>query len=97
MADDNDDLPKVVGGRLTKPYPIRSKADMNRALVLPPPIDERPAAKKPAAKPAPAATADEDAEQPKGGFDYIRKRRNLQKQLGVRGPARRSASRVSRA
>lgn len=43
MAD--DELPRVEGGKLTKPYPINSLADVSRARVLPPPKD---AAKVPA-------------------------------------------------
>lgn len=102
---DDDSLPTVKNGRLSKPYPIRSKGDVNRALVLPPPAPE-PAARTTEQRAGSRFTRDKrpkgfappaESEQPQGGFDYVRKRRNLQKQLGVRGPARRSASRVSRA
>ena len=90
MADDDDSLPTVSNGRLSKPYPIRTRGDVNRARVLPPPVDERPAAKK--AAPAPAA-ADE---QPKGAFDYVVKRNRMMKQMGVRTKAR-TGRRVARA
>jgi hypothetical protein len=91
LAD--DETPKVVGGRLTKPYPIRTKGDVNRARVLPPPIDERPAAKK--AAPKAAAPAAPDKEQGNSAFDYVVKRNRMLK--GVRGPARRGGPRTSRA
>jgi len=82
-------MPKVTGGLLDEPYPIRTKGDVNRALVLPRPrptsderLERRVAPKAPAKKAAPAD------EQPKGGFDYVRKRNRMMR--GVSSRARRS-------
>ncbi len=79
MAD-TDDLPTVKNGVLSKPYPIKTMGDVNRARVLPPPAPDTPAAPmKKAAPAAPRAIARD--EQPKGGFDYVRKRNALQREL----------------
>lgn len=86
MADDDEDLPHVVNGQLSKPYPIRSKADVNRALVLPPPAAERPVARPAAKKPTPKAPADD--EQPKSGFDYVVKRNRMLKRISGRAGRR---------
>lgn len=78
-------LPKVVDGRLERPYPINSRADLNRARVLPTPM---PTAEDPTAD-HPGRRAGQDiaievlkrmavpSEQPQGGLDYIMKRNQL--------------------
>jgi hypothetical protein len=88
MADDDDSLPTVKNGVLSKPYPIKTMGDVNRARVLPPPAFDAP--KRPISEPRfkarlgmggdgpRAITRDE---QPKGGFDYVKKRNQLQREL----------------
>jgi hypothetical protein len=83
--------PKVVDGQLERPYPIQTRGDVNRARVLPPPVE-------------PSAVSPEEqgialeilkrlqqqmpqqmqqqmpmspTEQPQGGFDYVAKRNAL--------------------
>ena len=104
--DDDGTPPKVINGRLTKPYPIRTRGDVNRARVLPPSVDEKapPAYKRGldlgmdvSRKQRKAAPAASD-EQPAGVVDNIVKRRNLMKRMGIanRG-GRRQSSRTARA
>lgn len=77
---DHDDLPKVVGGKLTKPYPIKTMGDVSRARVLPPPASAAAAPAKAAAAPKPVV----HDEQPKGAFDYVRKRNALSREISGR-------------
>lgn len=75
-------MPKVTGGLLDEPYPIKTRGDLSRSRVLPLPRASdigRPATKKA----VPAAPAVE-SEQPQGGFDYIRKRNRLMKKIAGR-------------
>lgn len=81
-----DELPKVVGGKLTKPYPIKTMGDVQRARVLPPPrvqadatVTKAPAAPK-------AVVHDEQAKSP---GDYIAKRHAMQKEVQGRAPVQR--------
>lgn len=101
---DDESLPTVTNGRLSKPYPIRTRGDVNRARVLPPSVDEKapPAYKRGldlgteiARKQREKKAAPAESEQPQGGFDYVRKRNQLMK--GVRNTRVRGARRVSRA
>jgi hypothetical protein len=82
-----DDTPKVVGGRLDRPYPIKTLGDVSRARVLPPPRTQ--AAPKAAAAPA-APTKSPTSEQPQGALDYVKKRNALQKELQGKAPVQRS-------
>lgn len=95
MAD--NDLPRVEGGKLTKPYPIRTLGDVSRARVLPPPKVEKKAAPargtaKDVSKPNVDVDLEPGDERPKGAIDYIQRRNRMMK--GVSGRVRsRSASR----
>lgn len=89
MAQDPDpkSIPTVVGGKLTHPYPINSMADVHRARVLPPPrmpktaaAPRAKAAAKAAAPSAPARSPGAE-EQPVSGFDYVRRRNQLQREV----------------
>lgn len=86
MAD--DEYPRVEGGLLTKPYPIKTRGDLNRARVLPPP---RPEAKAPVVTtPAPSTSVQgKTLEQPRSGFDYVQKRNQLIKPISTRSSRRR--------
>ena len=80
------DTPKVVGGKLDRPYPIKSRGDVNRAKVLPPPrMDTTPAPAAPSATP-PTPSRDKSLDRPQGGFDYVVKRNNLMKGISDKSP-----------
>lgn len=82
MADQDDRLPTVnKRGNLTAPYPIRTRGDVNRARVLPPPEPETSAP----VKAAPTAAPKPVDEQPKGAFDYVRKRNQMMKGVSFTG------------
>jgi hypothetical protein len=88
-----DETPKVVGGKLDRPYPIKTMGDVSRARVLPPPRVEAPA--KPA---APAAAAPKPpAREPETGMRGYVKRRNAliggTKPIKGRAPIQRSLTR----
>lgn len=80
-----DDQPKVEGGLLSHPLPIKTRGDVNRARVLP---QVRETGTRPAASaPAPAAKPvmrDTSLDAAKGGFDYVSKRRRLQREISGR-------------
>lgn len=80
----HDDLPKVEGGKLTKPYPIKTAGDVQRARVLPPPRMSTPAPTVSAPAPSAPARRMSGSEQPKSGFDYIRKRNALSREVSGR-------------
>lgn len=87
------DKPTVVGGLLSKPYPIKTRGDISRARVLPQPRSEE---KAPTTPVAPATTkAPAEDSQPRGAFDYVKRRNQLMKGVSVRG--RRSMSGTRRA
>lgn len=106
MPQDNT-MPKVVDGKLDRPYPINSLADVSRARVLPPPKMQSKAAEygyQRGQKVAEDVTrklrkdtrgktdVQPDDERPKGGFDYVVRRNRMLK--GISGRTRpRSQSR----
>lgn len=79
-----DDTPKVVGGKLDRPYPIKTRADLSRARVLPPPRVTSGTSHSPMAPPAAAAKAPSSGDQPKGAFDYVKRRNALQREISGR-------------
>jgi len=86
-------MPKVTGGLLDEPYPIRTKGDVSRARTLPLPRGSvRPAAKK--AAPAVAPVAPTESEQPQGGFDSIRQRNRILKRITTRSSRRNGTRRA---
>ena len=75
-----DESPKVVGGKLDRPYPIKTRGDVQRARVLPPPRMSTPASQPTrTATPAPAPVS--RSEQPKSAVDYVRKRNALSREI----------------
>jgi len=78
------DKPKVTGGLLDKPYPIKTRGDVNRARVLPQVRasggDTKPALER-MPKATPALERKQESERPMGGFDYVMKRRRLQREI----------------
>ena len=86
---------KVTGGLLDEPIAINSRADVNRARVLPQ-VRAKRDTQKPAAAPAPAPSGggDDDTSQPKSGFDYVAKRNRLMKRISTRGGSRSATRRA---
>jgi len=80
-------MPKVTGGLLDEPYPIKTRGDVSRSRVLPLPRATTKAAAPKAAAPVPTPAG--ESEQPKGGFDYVVKRNRMMKSIS--GRARRSS------
>lgn len=78
----------VTGGLLDEPYQINSRADVNRARVLPMPRAKRETKAPAAAVPSPAPAG--ESEQPQGGFDYVAKRNRMMKRISARGGRRSS-------
>lgn len=64
-------------GHLSAPYPIKTRGDVNRARVLPPPLE----AAAPVTRKEERAPVQRDLSQPKGGFDYVRKRNLIQREV----------------
>lgn len=80
---------KVTGGLLDEPISINSRADVNRARVLPQVRAKREApAQKTAPAPAPSGGGDDDTSQPKSGFDYVVKRNRMMKRISGRANGR---------
>jgi len=67
-------------GHLSEPYPIKTRGDVNRARVLPPPLSTAP----PSRKEEQRAPVQRDLSQPKGGFDYVRKRNAVLREVSGR-------------
>jgi hypothetical protein len=77
------DKPKVEGGLLSTPYPIKTRGDASRARVLPNVRaggDTTPALER-APKATPALQRKQESERPVSGFDYVLKRRKLQREI----------------
>lgn len=99
MAERDQTMPKVVDGKLDRPYPINSMADVSRARVLPPP---RVPSRQPATREkkvdtrGKSSTQPDDTvnttEQPVGAFDYVKKRNQMMRGISSRS-GKRSATR----
>lgn len=79
------DTPKVTKeGLLDRPYPIKSRGDVNRARVLPSPRAETAPAKAVTPIASKTVSRDTSLDRPAGAFDQVMKRRRLQREISGR-------------